>query len=382
MKPFFVRLACFSTPLVFTALAFVALVYHVGELTPHEEIIKRQMRGSLLYGPRSDGNNLHYKLLSIEMRRPEIIVLGSSRVVHMESGLFNRNPQAFFNVGNIEWGLHTLQAFVDQLDPAHAPAVAIVGIDLDWFSQMFLTDWQTTYSTGVDFDVDRLWLASTETARELIRGESIRDGVYRRLFSRVQPLCEDPALGIFAISRGIGFRSDGSLQRSPRSNDNDVNAEVRMAELARVQSGTDSYWTGQVLSPEVVSYLDRFLTTATAKGMFVIGYATPFNPEVYRVLSTDSRYEFFSQSAAAAARIFAQHDLPFFDFSNAADFGSSDTEFYDAMHPTALANVRLYSVLLDQVPDVLSAYSDGALLRQVIANSDTPYDPFGAIHCD
>jgi hypothetical protein len=100
VKRLFLKTTLFSLPVFGVLLALLGLVYHIGELTPPDEIIAQQAGDTpLLCGPGSGGDNFTYKLDSVETRRPDVIVIGSSRVMQFQSGILDKDPRFYRKAG-------------------------------------------------------------------------------------------------------------------------------------------------------------------------------------------------------------------------------------------------------------------------------------------
>ena len=78
----------------------------------------------------------------------------------------------------------------------------------------------------------------------------------------------------------------------------------------------------------------EILQIADNKNIQVIGYFSPFPPSIYQALQTSGHYGYFAEAAFALERVFEGFGFAFFDFTDAAQLGGSDTEFWDSLHPT------------------------------------------------
>src|SRR5207237_9027916 len=86
------------------------------------------------YGRGYRGNFFAFKLVSVRERRPEILVVGSSRTMEFRAGLVNRKPAAFYNAGGASQSLAEMRRFVQMAQATTRPKIMIIGLDQWWFN--------------------------------------------------------------------------------------------------------------------------------------------------------------------------------------------------------------------------------------------------------
>jgi lysophospholipase L1-like esterase len=150
----------------------------------------------------------------------------------------------------------------------------------------------------------------------------------------------------------------------------------RQRSLQEVLAGQGFFSFGDSVSVKMLNHLEALLQRADEKGIYVIGFASPFTEEIYEIMRSSENYAYFQPALESIQALFEKYDRPLFDFTRPANFGSNDEEFYDGVHPTTLAVVRMYTEMLRQLPDVLGEYSTLDYLEQVIENSRDPYYVF------
>jgi len=181
-------------------------LHNVGELTPIEEIVEIQQRDGGLYGTALHPNVYSYKLELYAARRPEIVAIGSSRVLQFRQHLFSR---PFVNLGRtVNYPAEAVK-LVDDMLAVSTPELVIFGIDHYWLNPSFTTalDFSTHKRRGGRLTPDALitpfrWLIddkiSTTTYWTYLSGTA-------RLSTRGAPM-----IGVQAILEGAGFAADGS----------------------------------------------------------------------------------------------------------------------------------------------------------------------------
>src|SRR5262249_43165061 len=99
LTTFWIKLILFTLPLALLVGLPAVILVASGELTPTKSVIDRQLRGeTVLYGPAYTNLVKPLKCFGTQRRRPEVLGLGSSRVMQLRASFFE-NPQAFYNAG-------------------------------------------------------------------------------------------------------------------------------------------------------------------------------------------------------------------------------------------------------------------------------------------
>ena len=104
MNRFFRKATLILLPILFTSLCLVGLAWHSGEALPIKIVVNQQQSSEgIIYGTRQIEDILSYKLASYEWRQPDILILGSSRLLQFRSEFFNNDPGAVYNASGGGW---------------------------------------------------------------------------------------------------------------------------------------------------------------------------------------------------------------------------------------------------------------------------------------
>ena len=105
---------------------------YTGEAMPLEWVARMQMGDApVLYRPRYGNRDLDFKTISANLRQPEIMTVGSSRVLQFRSQFFDQQPREFYNAGAPAWTLDQVVELLQRLDvhaarPDHRARSALV----------------------------------------------------------------------------------------------------------------------------------------------------------------------------------------------------------------------------------------------------------------
>src|SRR5687768_7394663 len=119
---FLFKLILFGIPVGLLVLAPLGAAMYMGEAMPIARVVAMQLGDTpVLYGPSDRETIFAYKLASVEARAPEVLFVGSSRLLQCRAPLLNRNPRAFYNAGAEGWTLREIRALIEQIDVSALP---------------------------------------------------------------------------------------------------------------------------------------------------------------------------------------------------------------------------------------------------------------------
>src|SRR5687768_13974749 len=101
MKRLAAKVLLFTLPFAIVLGAPAYVLLSSGEFTPVEKVIRMQSTATtpVLFGRAYSDPTARYKLQSVVHRKPEVLVLGTSRVMALRGDFFRDGTQ-FFNAGN------------------------------------------------------------------------------------------------------------------------------------------------------------------------------------------------------------------------------------------------------------------------------------------
>lgn len=369
LRRFLLRISLFLLPLILCGGLPLLLTYHVGDLLSVDQIVQEQVNDSAItYNPDDRGLRLTYKLRGIELRQPEVAILGSSRILQFRDFFFNKAPDQFYNAGGHGWELDEAYTMLQNIDPASQPKIILLGIDYLWFNDDFedvplAADW---YKPAPNY---RETLSLTNRVlTSLLRGQIGLE----TLLARQSPNQTGRAIGFTAITGGTAYRSDGSLQLGANFQNLQTRENLRLRDSDSAAAGLYAYQSGDTISQESLDLLEAFLIEAKARGIHVVGIAPPFTGRIYSIMRNRGQHAYLFAAAEQLPGLFAGYGFDFFDFSDPRLFGGSDEEMYDGWHATELLSARMMIEMIKARPSVFAEYSDVAFLEDLISRSADP----------
>ncbi len=338
LKKFWLKLSIFSLPFVLL-LAFPLFVMIVtGELLPISTVISLS-DGSpdFRYGPAYSNADRYYKISEVRRRKPEVLALGTSRVMQIRSEFFSQ-PQQFYNAGGGLTRLEHFRVFLQQA--GYTPRILIVSMDQNFFNDNWKAVKYENYAARLAAD-DRAGLGTLLVGWRWVYRDYL-NGKFRLSDLRAFP----HRIGVSACAQRNGFRADGSYDYGTKVSDN---LAFRLQEaFDRIEARTLLFEKGDQVSEERVSELKRLLEYCYSHNIKVVGFLPPYAHAVYKKMQEVGDYHYLSQIADRLQPLFDQYDFTFADFSDLAWLGADDSEVIDGFHGNDRAYRRILSKLAER----------------------------------
>lgn len=380
MRPlqFWLKLALFLLPFAAVFLLLTGMLVYVGESMPLGMVAAlQQQRDDVLYRPQYGNRDQQFKALSVNLRRPEVLALGSSRILQFRAAFFDKNPDAFYNAAAPAWRLPQVSRLLHSITPDAMPRVLILAIDPPWFNDAYEGDIFPSDLT----DTENILLADRSFAQDVLTGKNFAaNGIdLGRYLRRDEPGGSGGlALGLRAIRDGHGFRSDGSEQYGDFLVAGFLHPSFMLDNhLMWMRNGEQMYVYGDTVSETALAELAALLDFAAAHDIQVIGFLPSYAPDLWARMMRRGNHRYIEALTPRLREIFAARGMPFFDFSDGLSVDTPDAEFFDGWHASELGNLRLYLKMLAALPDVLGQYSNERALMEIAANAHDTWRVFG-----
>jgi len=354
LATFWKKFALFTLPLgVLVGVPAVVLIAS-GELTSTKSVIDRQLRGEpVLFGPVYTNLVKPFKCATTQRRQPEVIALGSSRVMQFRASFFDA-PQTFYNAGGAVNTIVDVSPFLRCVPAASRSPIVILALD-QWF---FNPRWQRDLGVpNFDETMDPLGVVQA-------RWKDVYTDLAHHKISFPRLWDAKDAVGLNAIMKQRGFRNDGSYSYGDLEHCDDC--EVDFADtLQRIASGQRRFEWGADVDRLALDEVDRVLEIAAAKNIQVVGLLPPFAPSVWSHLRASDRYGYIDALRIQLPAIFARRGRQLFDFSDPDSIGAVDAEFIDGFHGSERTYVRMLLKMAAATPALESRLSRASLVERL-----------------
>jgi len=283
MKKFLFKALIFLLPYAILFAFLGMLLSSNGELDPIEKIIDSQIfNKNVLYGPAYTVPCPTYKLKSVIKREPEVIALGSSRVMQFRDKFFTLAPEKFYNAGRGANRIKDFKDFLEKIPKDKMPKVVIMGLDPYFFNP----NWDSAEEkdsilihTNQRKKNPIFLINSTSFIRDTVRGKTLNKDNYAGLDAGLKKYTPK---GYNAKNNGNGFRSDGSYCygkyfSNPENGDDWGFKDT----FKRIKEGNRRFEYSEKISPKAIKELKEFLDFCEQNKIYVIGFLPPYAKVVY-----------------------------------------------------------------------------------------------------
>lgn len=325
---FSIRCALFFAPLAALLAVATGSLYYAGELTPVADVVEAQRRSPALYDPVGHPRSVvpKFKLLSAIARRPEILVLGSSRANSLR-GEFVRPPSdRFYNAA--VWSAESIgfaRQFLQHLPEDCLPRHLLLDVDPWWFFKGVKVQPEPDFfrsSTPVEI-IDFSWRTGLWWATQRQAYTSSR-----------------AKIGILAKEYDSGLRPDGSYLMGDRLFA--IRENLEKDQLQMVEQGTDQWFprVSAQLSDDALGELRRLLDYCAARQIAVVGYMSPLNPVLYDAVRRHRRLSLSLRVPSSLRPLFEQRGFVLLDLEDPALPGCTASEYIDLVHESEVCGAR------------------------------------------
>jgi hypothetical protein len=372
------RFGLFCLPLLVLLAAGEVLLWSVGENWPVSRVASRQsgLATPTLYSRSLLSQQFGiYKLEMIKQRQPQILVIGSSRVMQFRDFVFAPLDSSFYNAGGMIQGVHDVQSLADQVATGAiaAPRVLILGIDPWWLrdgagaEESWLLDRDEAYSFAAHVKALRMILVGRES------------GKFRQaLLARSSAGFPMDSLGIGVQTAAAGFRADGSWQYSREIMATFLTAGFVDREtppvIERIRFRQMQFSAPAAYDEPRANVLVDSVARLSSLGVEVWAWLPPLSSqsaaaidrdEELRALVQACQQRLLPQLAHHGAQVLADEDL--------RDYRMNDPYMIDGFHPGEVYSANLALAMIEQCDaDSLLGAVDRAGLKQRIEAAELP----------
>lgn len=330
-------------------------VYADGDVAVERAVAAQAGGRFAIFGSGVSQDFVDYKLRLYEAVKPEIVVVGSSRVMQFRGTAFRR---PFVNVGGTAGNLSVLRSTIDAMLKIHRPQAVIIGLDFWWFSENWQKDPfvpEPPTSGSYVYDLETLkapwkWLLEGKIG-------------WKEFFAPLTGGFREDRFGIMAQKSDDGFASDGSWHYTA-----DVTGQQRPFDyqfgdtLKQVRYGIKAFAPAPRLSEAHLDAFAEIYCRLKSRGIQTFVFIAPLSATVLDAMrERQAAYpHLFSLYTALMER-----GIDVMDFTDPRKFGSSDCEFVDGFHGGEVTYARILRDLVDRY-HALVTYVDVERVNRVL----------------
>jgi hypothetical protein len=328
MKYFVLRIVLFSLPLIGYLAVYEIAMDSLGETVSIDEVLDEQQDNTSLFMRRFlDQEYNIYKLSALERHQPEVIIVGSSRVMQFRSNYFK---ESFYNGGGLLQNYKDLLSFLAE---GHGERLLVIGLDQWWFKK---DNSESSFS----------WISEPE--KEVVSSGKRYAGL-SSIVRITKALNEARVLKNFGGAAQVGnggFRFDGSM-KIPDGRIEKLLREKRFVDTEdppipeRIRKGLTKRFSYSIIDTTAWREILISIKQYQAMGGEILVYLPPLSTESATLMSLENQQEYFFRFLSQTmSDDLANQKIPFIPFETPTDYGLPDTYFVDGIHPSEVFVAR------------------------------------------
>lgn len=318
----------------------IICLYKAGELYSFSSYI-HPLQQDQLFGLGYSYYDKSYKFhMTDEVERPEVLALGSSRIMQVKRSVVSPDF-SFYNAGGAIQNIHELPLFVNKLHDS--PKLILVNIDQWWFNRAYLDEDQpfspSVYDEEPEMTHSKLGLFVCDFYTDLLKGKIN----LKKVFSSNH-------IGLNAIINENGFSADGSRYQGDMIIAPEQQEDYNFKNvLGRINNGNLRFQYGDQADSTQVRVVDDFLSLCVARNIRVVAFLPPFAPFVYKRMQETGKYGYMSRLYDMLLPVFNKYeDCSLYDFTDVTDSGARNYDFDDGFHGSEIIYNRIIRQMVCQ----------------------------------
>lgn len=335
--------------LILAPLSFLWL-YQSGD-SAVERVVQSQAQGEFaLFGSGISQDFIEYKLRLYEAVKPEIVAIGSSRVMQFRGTWFR---ESFLNLGGAAGNLAALRSTINGMLEIAAPKAVIIGLDFWWFLPQWEKDpYETAQleSGTYNYSFANLkkpweWLLEGKISFSQLGAPIL--GIFGKGFRADR-------YGIMAQQTDDGFGPDGSWYYTAEITGLKQAFDYQFHDtLQNIHNGTRAFYHASkghdAPSQRHVDAFAEIWCRLRSRGIQTFVFMPPLAPTPLAAMGQADYPHLYKLREAMLAR-----GIDVADLTNPALLGSDECEFVDGFHGGEILYARILRALADRWPALLA----------------------------
>jgi hypothetical protein len=354
-----------GVPLLFIFVVLEVVAWRVGETLPFTWAAQEQAEDpDLLWSAGRQENYASFKLARVNIVRPDILVMGQSRLGQLRGAMFH--PYSFYNLSRVSWPYETYVEILRHLPGGYHPKVIIFSLDYFMFNPLYSKYYANLAPIyGAPNHGDSL----ADVLLELRKSPSL-------IFASHRSPAGLPVLGLAAYKNSSGTRQDGSeLWPAPLLKETGGDPDM----LHKIKWDDPQFFQADAMDKGEMKTFEEFVTLAHSKGITLIGVQMPMYGPVVRALKQNPHYGILRDFRDhIASGYFERLGIIVFDDLTFPPYTDDYRYFINALHPTEAVNAAVVVQMFSdpRVKAVLPKLDTAGLQRKLEQNknADQHYD--------
>ncbi len=361
---------------VLAALFTIIIFYKSGEIFWLNKTLDAQVndRRNFIYGAAYSNLPHYFKFAATKNISPDILVIGSSRVMQFRSSFFS-DSIPFYNAGGVFSRLTQIRSFLESLPSSRLPGVIIIGLDQWWFSAQY--DYLTKTPNDLIYH-QYSWLNNWEA---LSKWQQFYFDCWSGKISWnhwcLKKSNNTEWYGLAALIEQSGIRKDGSREYGDKLNNRLSVKDSFQQKPNNELSGVALFNFLETIDKNAIDELRLLLLFCKINNISVSGFLPPVHDDLLIQFEKQLKnYTCFFHLQESLNPVFRENGFRIYDFTRLKSYGSNNDEMIDALHAGEKSALKLYLQLL-RTDTYLNQYSDSTYLKLKLDSANGNFILFG-----
>ena len=363
MGRFFKKLAILFLPIMLILAIPVVCLIKAGEISPYSAYIHPLENGQL-FGLAYSYYDKEYKLSMTNCYKPDVIALGSSRIMTFKENIVNKD-YTFYNAGGAVQNIYELNLFMQKCK--FNPKLVFVNLDQYWFNPVCQNQKQEYHSKVYD---EPSW----ELSKVIV---SCRDFCYDYLEGKIDmdSLMNSRHIGLNAICKHNGFGRDGTRDADMLFYNPDYIKASYEDTFSRITSGDRRFEYCDHAETEVADAIDMFLGECEKRGIAVMAFIPPYAPSVCRKMWEMGKFNYMHEIYSLLEPHFKNHKGCYlYDYTDMKGMDIHDYDYTDGFHGSVLVSNTILQDILNQNEALRKFFVDKKEMDSINTSFRQQYD--------
>lgn len=353
MKKYILKLLLFSLPIILIICPSLLVLYMAGEIDGESDYVMPLQKNQLIGLAYTDIREAYKFKMTDSILQPEIIALGSSRIMQVKSD-FISNDYHFYNAGGAVNNIYQYQLFLKEL--SYTPKLLIISIDQFLFNPNYQNQTAIFNPKCYEFPEHNLAYLLNSFIRDFYIGKIDFNKILQN---------KNRNIGLNAIINENGYKYDGTHQEKNLIN-NPLAEDYNFKDtFQRIAQGNRRFEYREHADTTMVGIIDLFLNECDKKGIAVVAIIPPFAPAVLQIMNDTGKYAYLYEIYDILIPCFNNHKHCYlYDYTDITAMNVYNYDFIDGFHGSEVIYCMLIRDILSQTPFLSKYFKDEKQLRK------------------
>lgn len=279
----YLLISSLAVVLIFLCI-FEFVLSQLGETGDYSEIVQLQQKTGVLFGRKYSNLSIEYKIIGIEKNRPEILILGTSRVMPIKQDFIP--TKKLYNAGisaSMSRGIDGMNLLMNSFKLDCLPSKIYIGLDPWVFNPNYPENNNGKVKKKIKGKIPKNLIAFKWKLMERLSSYSVLLNEKKLWISFISKNKAYRGIGLNAKIFDSGFRVDGSYQY-PSGHGNSWKEKTVAQYKQSLKNNKYRFAASNTIDTYSIEKLNKLLNFAQMNKIEVIGILPPFSPNFYKAL--------------------------------------------------------------------------------------------------